>query len=83
MTPKQKTLMAFIADRHTTTGVSPTYREMMNHLESKSFSSIAGMCRALIDEGYLSQSDRKVRSYEPTRKWFELRKRQEAASVGA
>ena len=61
MTPHEKKLLDFIAQRIEATGFAPTYSEMANHLGLKAKSGIARRVDSLVAQGRLVRSVRKFR----------------------
>lgn len=62
MTATEESLYQFIIRFKEVNGFSPSYREMSNGLNTKSFSHIRTMLEHLEDEGYISMKQGKART---------------------
>ena len=66
MTPKQNKLYRYLRDRIEVGGVCPSHKEMMDHIGTRSKSSIAEILKKLENEGLIYMPEHRARSISLT-----------------
>lgn len=66
MTPRQFEVLNFIDGHISTTGSSPSYREIAEHIGSRSMSRICVLMNSLKDDGYTRFEPKKKRNVRVT-----------------